>query len=130
MKNFKIDHVTFYVSNYKESSEFYNLVFGLKEKETGLIEGLPWGILGDKDKFFLCLYEVSDPNLSKKIEQSPFKHFGLYTPDFDSFVEKIKREGLKYLYDGVYEYPKSRSLYIVDPDGYQIEVTDAFGGGL
>jgi catechol 2,3-dioxygenase-like lactoylglutathione lyase family enzyme len=32
--------------------------------------------------------------------------------------------------DGVVEYPQSRSVYVADPDGNEIELTSAFGGGL
>ena len=45
--------------------------------------------------------------------------------------------GVPVLYDddddgdgGIIRYPRSRSLYVQDPDGNEIELTSAFGGGL
>ena len=31
---------------------------------------------------------------------------------------------------GVYEWEYSRSVYITDPNGYEVELTEVFGGGL
>jgi catechol 2,3-dioxygenase-like lactoylglutathione lyase family enzyme len=126
----KLDHLTFNVLNYQESKSFYEKYFGLLEKETGENDGRTWGILGDQNSFFVCLYETEDPNLTSNIENSPFKHFGVYVENFDEFVERAKLDQLEYLFDGVFKYPNSRSFYLKDPNGYTIEVTDLFGGGL
>ena len=130
MKKAQVDHLTFHVQNYEESKKFYNELFELEEKETGFNEGLPWGILGNKDQFFVCLYETNDKDLAERISKSPFKHFGFWVPEFDAFFETIKEREVPYLYDGIVDYPKSRSLYIIDPTGYTIEISDVFGGDL
>jgi len=132
MSVIKVDHLTIFVKNFENSRNFYLKYFNLEDKEVPAAEerSLPSGIIGDQESFFLCIYEVEDSDLVEKIDSSPFRHFGVYHSDFDTIVEKLKNDKIEYLYDGIVDYPKSRSFYIKDPDGYTIELTDTFGGGL
>jgi len=37
---------------------------------------------------------------------------------------------LPILYEGIVEWPKSKSLYVEDPNGYEVELTNTWGGDL
>jgi hypothetical protein len=45
-------------------------------------------------------------------------------------MEKCKSLGVKIYYDGPVQFEKSRSIYISDPSGYDIELSEFPGGGL
>jgi lactoylglutathione lyase len=34
------------------------------------------------------------------------------------------------LSEGIVEWPKSKSLYVEDPNGYEVELTNTWGGDL
>ena len=62
-------------------------------------------------------------------------HWGFVVDDFDALCRKLDAPGVDVLYrteggDGIFVYPRSRSLYVADPDGNEIELTSRFGGGL
>jgi len=45
-------------------------------------------------------------------------------------IKKCKELNVQILYDGIIYWEKSKSLYIVDPSGYEIELGQIAGGGL
>jgi hypothetical protein len=49
-------------------------------------------------------------------------HFGLRITDAEAWLETLEREKVHVLYDGEIDWPHSRSWYIKDPTGYEIEV--------
>lgn len=122
-----IDHINMYVKNLDETVHFYEKVFGLKEYESGLgSSGAPYKIIGLSDSLFLCLYE--DKNLGNVKET--INHFGFHVDDIDKKVELLKSNNIDVLYGGVVDYGKSKSVYIKDPSGYEIEISSKFGGGF
>ncbi len=56
-------------------------------------------------------------------------HFGFYIENFEEIVEKCKSMDIVMPY-GVVKWEKSRSVYIVDPNGYEVELSELNGGGL
>jgi catechol 2,3-dioxygenase-like lactoylglutathione lyase family enzyme len=63
--------------------------------------------------------------------QSYINHLGFHVEEFDSVMDKINQLGVQISYgDGIIEYSDSRSVYIADPDGMQIELSENFGGNL
>ena len=57
-------------------------------------------------------------------------HFGIRVSDLAAWEGKIKEHRLRLNYGGVIEYPHSRSWYVSDPSGHEIEVSYAEGRTL
>ena len=121
-----MDHVNMRVKNLAESVEFYKNLFGFqvrKEDNPNMIDA-PSKIIGN-DSIKLCLYE--DPSMSP---EGGIAHFGFHIQNWDDIIQKCKELGVKVLYDGPIEFEKSKSVYIKDPSGYDIELSQVVGGGL
>jgi lactoylglutathione lyase len=56
-------------------------------------------------------------------------HVGFHIDNFDEVVEKCKSMNITMPY-GVIEWESSRSVYIIDPNGYEVELSEVQGGGL
>ena len=124
-----MDHINMRVRNLAESAEFYGKNFGfeVKEDHSGEAEE-PWMIIGRPGVAYLCLYEHPDKAISDEVLR--ISHFGFVLEDFDNALEALRPNGVKILYGGEVSWPRSRSIYLEDPNGYEIELTDTFGGGL
>ncbi len=116
-----IDHINMYVTDLAESVAFYHDLFGFEVKEN---QPQQISQIVGNDSIKLCLYE--DPD---QVGGSGIKHFGFCVEDFDAVVEQCKALNLEMPY-GVLEWEHSRSVYIVDPSGYEIELSEIEGGGL
>ena len=124
-----VDHLNLTVNNLNETADFYQKVFGFEEVESGLgSSGRPFKIIGKEGALFLCIYE--DEEEFNKDDHGRLGHLGLHSSNFDSDVERLKELGLEILYGGIVEYPRSRSVYIEDPNGMEIEISSKFGGDL
>lgn len=124
-----IDHLNLQVHDLTASIAFYQKLFGFAVVENHRSDPEPWVILSASGHAFLALYE--DPNCEIG-SGGGFNHFGLVVGDIDAALETLAGHGVKpKLYDGqaVIEYPRSRSIYIRDPSGYEIELVENFGGG-
>jgi len=121
-----IDHVNMKVKNLDESVEFYKNLFGfvIKQEENQNKIDTPSKIIGN-DSIKLCLYEI--PNMSP---EGGIAHFGFNVENFDEVISKCEELGVEILYDGVINWEKSKSIYIVDPSGYELELGEVSGGGL
>jgi len=119
-----LDHLNLSVKNLDESVEFYNKLFGfrvLKEQPEQNSK-----IIGS-EKVKLCLYEVKDVQISN---DSGFNHFGFHVENFSDVIQKCKEMNVEIFYGGAIEWEKSASIYIADPNGYEIELSKIFGGGI
>ncbi len=128
-----IDHINFYVSDLDRSIEFYKKVFGFSVLEDHTKdEKEPWAIMGAGGKAFLAMYQKDD---FRPPEQGPVNHWGFVIEDADRTLKALKENQVKILYadephGGIIDWPKSKSIYIQDPDGYEIELSNLTGGGL
>ena len=75
----------------------------------------------------LCLYEVIELD-ENKIKY--FNHMGLNIENFQNIQAVLEERGIEIEYGGVIDYPDSNSIYIKDPSGYEIELSEHFGGAL
>ncbi|PZO20379.1 MAG: VOC family protein [Leptolyngbya foveolarum] len=116
-----LDHINFYVKNLDESVAFYQTLFGFEVKKEQPEENSR--IIGN-DAVKLCLYEDSE-----KAHPGGTGHFGFHVQNFSDIVERCESMGVPMPY-GVVDWEKSRSVYIVDPSGYEIELSEIQGGGL
>lgn len=126
LKATSIDHVNMKVKNLEKSVEFYKNLFGfeIKQEENPNKTDVPSKIIGN-DTIKLCLYEV--PEMSP---EGGIAHFGFNITNFDDIMEKCKELDIQILYGGEIDWEKSKSVYIVDPSGYELELGQVSGGGL
>lgn len=128
MLNFKgIDHINLNVSNLNNSIEFYKKVFGFEIHEEGNspMSGAPYAIIGKSNVGFLAIYESKN-----SLQNSRVNHLGFNIDNFEEAVNFLKAENVKIADYGVVDYPDSKSVYILDPDENEIELSSKFGGGL
>jgi len=126
LKATTIDHVNMKVKNLEKSVEFYKNLFGfeIKQDENPNKTGVPSKIIGN-DSIKLCLYEV--PEMSP---EGGIAHFGFNIANFADIIGKCEELDIQILYGGEIDWEKSKSVYIVDPSGYELELSQVSGGGL
>ena len=126
LKATSIDHVNMKVKNLAQSVEFYKNLFGfeIKQEENPNKIDAPSKIIGN-DTIKLCMYEV--PEMSP---EGGIAHFGFNIANFEETIAKCEELGVQVLYGGIVDWEKSKSVYIVDPSGYEIELGEIAGGGL
>jgi len=128
MLEFKgIDHINMNVSHLAKSVEFYKDVFGLQVKEEGVSQksGNPYAIIGKSGLGMLALYEVDQFKNAGEIN-----HLGFNVSSIEGAVDYFKEKQVPLNWGGLVQYENSESVYIEDPDGYEIEISNNFGGGL
>lgn len=127
MSSFILNHIAISVKNVDESIAFYQKVFGLKEIEnTASNSQTRWLLLAENKQ----LHIIPRPKLEVKTNKAV--HFALSTSDLDSFIQHLNALNIEYSdwkntitkdyvrKDGVHQF------YIQDPDGYWIEINNAF----
>ena len=126
LKATSIDHVNMKVKDLGKSVEFYKNLFGfeIKQEENPNKMDAPSKIIGN-DAIKLCMYEVPDMS-----PEGGIAHFGFNITNFNEVIEKCKELGVEILYGGIVDWDKSKSVYIVDPSGYELELGEVPGGGL
>jgi len=126
LKATSIDHVNMKVKDLEKSVEFYKNLFGfeIKQEENPNKIDAPSKIIGN-DTIKLCMYEVPDMS-----PEGGIAHFGFNITNFNEIIQKCKELDVEVLYGGIVDWDKSKSVYIVDPSGYEIELGEIPGGGL
>jgi len=126
LKATSIDHVNMKVKDLEKSVKFYKNLFGfeIKQEENANKLDAPSKIIGN-DTIKLCLYEIPDMS-----PEGGIAHFGFNIANFNEVIEKCKELGVEVLYGGIVDWEKSKSVYIVDPSGYELELGEISGGGL
>jgi catechol 2,3-dioxygenase-like lactoylglutathione lyase family enzyme len=123
-----IDHINMNVKSFSDSIEFYKKVFNMEvlEDDISRNSGQRFVIVGIPNVISLCLYENKDFNL----ENNEIGHIGINIVNFDGVKKSLEKMGVQYFYGGVIDWEKSKSIYIQDPSGHEIELTKNFGGGF
>ncbi len=122
LKATSMDHVNITVKNLDESVEFYKSLFGFEIKKEQPEDKSK--IIGNNN-IKLCLYE--DPEMRP---EGAIAHFGFHVENFNEIMQICKSLDVKVYYNGPVQFEKSRSIYISDPSGYDIELSEVLGGGL
>jgi catechol 2,3-dioxygenase-like lactoylglutathione lyase family enzyme len=131
-----IDHINMCVTNLERSVAYYGDVFGFEVKEDHReLKKYPWVTLGIPNVAYLILYETDEAKESRDMR---IVHFGFALQPgekIDDVVARILAAGVETLKneDGgpmIARYPQSSSIYLRDPDGYALDVSIKFGGGL
>ncbi len=123
----RVDHINMTVKELDRSAEFYRSVFGFEPKESGVRNGRRWAILGVPDRLYLCLYETGESAQAE--DGKRVNHFGFHVEGFDGVEQSLRAMNVA-IDHGPVDYGGSRSLYVIDPDGYEIELSERLGGGL
>jgi catechol 2,3-dioxygenase-like lactoylglutathione lyase family enzyme len=121
-----LDHINMTVSDFNQTVRWYRRVFGFELVEERVTDAVRWGVIRAGEAM-LCIYEHPKLERLDRLELSSrglhgVAHFGLRIIDADAWLETIEREKVHVLYDGEIQWPHSRSWYIKDPTGYEIEV--------
>ena len=127
LKATSMDHVNMKVKDLTQSVEFYKNLFGFevrKDDNSPNKLDVPSKIIGN-DSIKLCIYE--HPQMSP---EGGIAHFGFHISNFDEIITKCKELNVEVLYGGPVKFEKSRSVYVKDPNGYDIELSEISGGGL
>lgn len=128
-----IDHVNISVSDLERAIAFYESIFGFQLVEDGRSRTeAPFVIMSAGGRAFLALHETDRVAAPSR----PFiNHWGFVVGDIDLVRRKLADHAVK-VQDGdsesggVRHWPHSRSIYVYDPDGHEIELAEFFGGGL
>lgn len=130
----QIDHINFTVKDLDISSKFYKEVFGFEVFEEETRNGSRYQIVGKSQKAMICLYEAKDENI-KRVDfgESRFNHIGFNVEFGDDIIKDLKSKDVEIVYfdgEAIIDYPDSKSVYIRDPDGNEIELSNNLTGGL
>jgi catechol 2,3-dioxygenase-like lactoylglutathione lyase family enzyme len=115
-----IDHLNINVKNLKKSKEFYHGLFDAKVREEGKNDYGEFALLEFRNGQVIALYQ--------KDFENRLNHFGIHIKNFNQAQQIIDQLKVKNVYNDYIVYPESRSIYIEDPDGYQIELSERFAG--
>ncbi|MDI2590149.1 VOC family protein [Pseudomonas sp. N3-W] len=124
-----IDHIQLDVADIEESQAFYARVFGFEVKEVGIRAFTRWMIIGADQTLYLCMHEYAEGR-GVKNDGLEITHFGILVEDFDHVLSRLRDHGVKLLPDYEVNYHSSRSVYFLDPNGYKIEISEKYGGGI
>jgi len=129
----KIDHINMSVTNLEESIQWYKSLFGFEKVEDGVTaQGRKFAIIALNDNM-LAMYESPEKEKANPVFSEPkhqIFHFGLRVDDLNEWLGKIREFGVKINYGDVVEYPNSKSWYVFDPSGHEVEVSWTEGGVL
>lgn len=131
-----IDHVNITVSDLERARDFYVNTFGFRvlEDEINPSRNRRYIIVG-ADRVAVALHPA--PEVSSGADNDGFvrpgraNHWGFVVGDLDRARAALIDAGVTLRFDGeIIAYPGSRSLYIEDPDGHEIELSEVHAGGL
>lgn len=120
----QLDHVNLSVTSLAQSLDWYRRVFGFEVVERGMYGDVPWAII-KSGAALLALYEHPDrkvpsaPEL-ERVKHHGLAHVGLRITDENKWLETVRRERVQV--DHEWRYPHSKSWYVVDPSGWELEV--------
>lgn len=124
-----LDHVSMSVTDLEKSTKWYSDVFGFEKVESGVYpDGIPWAIVAYNDSM-IAMSELPQWTAPRSVTGTHrIYHFGLRVNNAEEWIAKIKRFNVKVDHEAA--YPRSHSWYVIDPSGYQIEVSYAGGEPL
>lgn len=122
----RLNHIAFYVTDLKTSTDFYRNVVGLDTIPEPFHDGRhTWFLIGPKSH----LHIISGAKVSLPKEKNT--HLCFTVPSVDAFIPRLVKNNIAYenwageksavtnRVDGV------KQIYFQDPDGYWIEINDA-----
>ena len=119
-----IDHINLRVKNLQASMDFWRVLFGFEILE--LVDKPKGAIIGSREAK-LALYENEEIG---SVENEGFSHISFHVGDIIAAEKFCLKQNIPILYGGIVHWPNSRSLYVKDPTGYEVELAEVWGGGL
>jgi catechol 2,3-dioxygenase len=125
MKAHHLGHVVFYVRSIKRSLAFYRDLLGFKLIENGQLDFPAAALTSGRTHHELLLIEVGEsakgPPPGKR---TGLYHIGIKIGDDLETLRKAKKEleEAKVTIVGMSDHTVSQSIYILDPDGNEVEV--------
>jgi catechol 2,3-dioxygenase-like lactoylglutathione lyase family enzyme len=121
-----LDHLNLTVRDFDESVDWYRRVFGFEKVEESVQDGIRWGVVRSGEAL-LCLYEHPELEHVDRFELRKrglhgVNHFALRIGDEKEWLATVARENVEVNYGGEVHWPHSRSWYVNDPTGWEIEV--------
>ncbi len=114
-----LDHINISVKNYDKVLEFYRVLFGLKEVESGEYgEKERWSIMRSGD-FMMCIYESNKRPAGDVLKVN---HFAVKVSDEKIILKNLERLGIEAEPYNIVQYPHSQSWYVKHPRGHGIEI--------
>ena len=137
MRVLGIDHINLSTRNLPRAIDFYTRRLGFEIREDGRDAERPWVILGADGRAYLALHHTErhlDPETRFSVSGG-INHWGFHVDDLDGAFEELDAAGVKIRFRDaasgpIIQHAMSRSFYIEDPDGVEIEIAEVFGGGL
>ena len=126
MKISMLDHLNLSVLNFDETVDWYGKVFGFELMEEGVRDGVRWGTIQSGDAL-ICIYEkpgheLLNSEITEPNEKIGVNHWGFRIEDENKWLDTIKKYDIDVKYGGVVPWNHSKSWYVFDPSGYEIEV--------
>ena len=124
MRTHYLGHIVFYVRDLETSLKFYEKVLGLKRIEGGELSFKAAALTSGRTHHELLLIEVGDAPGPPPGPRRGFYHAGFKIGDSLDELKKAYRE----LYSagiqvkGMSDHTISKSIYLHDPDGNEIEL--------
>jgi catechol 2,3-dioxygenase-like lactoylglutathione lyase family enzyme len=117
----QIEHVNITVSDLDRSVAFYSDLLGLHVRWKGDIgDGLQGAHVGD-DHQYLALFEAAEPGRAPNDYSRPgVNHVGFLVEDLDATRRRVEELGARVHHEADYE--PGRRIYVLDPDGNEIEL--------
>lgn len=124
MKTHYLGHIVFYVRNLEESLEFYKGLLGLKRIEGGDLPFRAAALTSGRTHHELLLIEVGDAPGPPPGPRRGFYHAGFKIGDSIDELKKAHDElqAAGVTVKGLSDHTVSKSLYVLDPDGNEIEL--------
>lgn len=128
----RLDHINLTVTQLDESIRWYHELFGFEKVEGGINErGNRWAIIASNDSMIaMTEYPEKQPANQKHLPEQRIFHFGIRIENSEAWRAKVRSHNLELNYGGEVEYPSSRSWYVHDPSGHEIEVSYSDGKPL
>ncbi len=123
-----LEHVNLVVANIEESLKFYRAAFPhwrIRDEGDGQWNGKTrhWIHFGDDYQYLAFSNHGEGSNRDLDGHQIGLAHFAFVTSSLDAVVARLEAQGFKIAQDGA-EEPHRRNVYLIDPDGFEVEFVE------
>jgi catechol 2,3-dioxygenase-like lactoylglutathione lyase family enzyme len=123
----RLEHVNLTVSDLDRSIEFYRRLLGLRIRWRGtLSSGLAGAHVGN-DEMYIALFQAPEPGRAgSDYEAVGLNHFGFVVDRLDECKRRLLEMGAPP--HAEQDYDPGRRLYVLDPDGIEVELVEYDAG--